>query len=183
MNQAGVKNAYLGLRNLNIEEVQIDMGIPELDAKKIPVLIENQKGLVEANLKLDKEEINAICVSIGNPHAIILVKNVEALDIEKYGPMIENNPIFPNKINVEIAQIIDKGHIKIRVWERGVGETYACGTGACAVAVVCHLKGYTRRNVKVYLPGGELKIDWSEQNNKVYMTGIANKIFSGQIDF
>ena len=109
------------------------------------------------------------------------MKNLENIDIEKYGPEIENNPIFPNRTNVEFVQIIDKNNVKMRVWERGVGETCACGTGACAAAVASGLNGYTDENVTVKLPGGVLKIEWGKDNH-IYMQGPANTIFEGMIE-
>jgi len=179
--KAGIKYTYLRVVNGSVEEIQVDMGEPCFDKDKIPVLTDCSSKIPQVNIKIDGIDVTLTCVSMGNPHAVAIVNNVENIDIQKYGPLIEKNQNFPNKTNVEFIQIIDKGHIKMRVWERGVGETLACGTGACAVAVVSHIKGYTRRNVKVYLPAGELKIDWSETANRVYMTGIATKVFDGEI--
>ena len=135
----------------------------------------------DLDLNVAEEKIRVTVVSMGNPHAVTFVENLENIDIEKYGPEIENNPIFPNRTNVEFVQIIDKNNVKMRVWERGVGETCACGTGACAAAVASGLNGYTDENVTVKLPGGVLKIEWGKDNH-IYMQGPANTIFEGMIE-
>ena len=119
---------------------------------------------------------------MGNPHAITMVDDVQKFDVEKYGKLIEVDRVFPNKTNVEFAQIIDKQNIKMRVWERGAGETLACGTGACATAVACYLKGYTNRTVNIQLLGGELLIEWNEKDNHIYMTGPAVTVFEGELE-
>ena len=118
---------------------------------------------------------------MGNPHAITFVDDVDKINIQELGPEIENNPIFPNKTNVEFVQIIDKNNIKVRVWERGVGETLACGTGACAAVVAGGINGYTDEEVTVSLPGGKLNIEWGKDNH-IYMQGPATKVFEGRIE-
>ena len=117
-----------------------------------------------------------------NPHGIIFTNDIEKLKIEKYGPIIENNSHFPNKTNVEFIEILDKNNIKMRVWERGSGETLACGIGACASVVASVLNGYTERNVTVELIGGKLDIEWKEEDNHVYMTGPAKTVFEGEFE-
>ena len=119
---------------------------------------------------------------MGNPHAVIVVKDVQSVPLSHYGPIIENHKLFPNRINVEFIQILNQNNIKMRVWERGAGETMACGTGAAASGVAAALLGLTRRKVTVHLPGGKLLIDWSEKNNHVYMTGNAVKVFEGEVE-
>lgn len=178
---AGIKYTSLRIEKGEVKEVEVNMGKPILKKEKIPVISEENKEITEIKINIENQEFLATCVSMGNPHAVIVVNDVEKIDIQKYGPIIEADKRFPNRINVEFVQILDKGHIKMRVWERGTGETYACGTGACAAMVACNLKGYTRRNAKVYLRGGELKIRWDEKNDRVYMTGIATKVFTGEI--
>ena len=118
---------------------------------------------------------------MGNPHGVIIVKDVKKIDIEKYGKILENLSIFPNKANIEFVQIIDRNNIKMRVWERGAGETLACGTGACAAAVACNMNNYIDKEANVELLGGSLKIRWDDKNKHVYMTGPATTVFEGQL--
>ena len=147
---AGVKTLNLNIKDKKVETVRVDMGEPILEPEKIPV-ISKENPVKELKLKaLDKEFIFT-CVSMGNPHAITVVNNTDNFDIEKYGKLIEENKVFPNKTNVEFVQIVDKEHIKMRVWERGAGETLACGTGACATLVACNLNGLTNKKSYVNL--------------------------------
>ena len=165
---AGIKEVtFIKDKQNRIEKVKVNMGIPKIEEKKQIFLFD------------EKMEINVI--SMGNPHAIIFVDNVEHIDIEKYGAFIENHEIFPQKTNVEFVQILDKNLIKMRVWERGAGETLACGTGACASVVAGVINNLTRRKVKTLLTGGELEIEWEKETNEIYMTGIATKVFEGKI--
>ncbi|MBR3162509.1 MAG: diaminopimelate epimerase [Clostridia bacterium] len=179
---SGIKQAYLSLENNQVIEVTVCMGNPIVDIQKL-----KEVGFIsdtineKIKLSIDDMEIPVFPVSLGNPHVVIFVGKVDDFNVNKYGKMIENDKIFPQKTNVEFVQLIDRGHIKMRVWERGVGETYACGTGACAAAAVCIMKGYTRRHVTVNLKGGDLKINWSIQDNNMYMSGIATKVFDGKI--
>ena len=138
----------------------------------------------EGNLKSKTFKITA--VSWGNPHCVMFLdstENMDEFDVEKYGKVLEVDKAFPNKTNVEFIQIVDKNHVKMRVWERGAGETLACGTGACATAVACYLNGKTDRNVEVELLGGKLYIEWNEENNHIYMTGPAVTVFEGMLDY
>ena len=168
--------------------VTVDMGEPVLEGRLIPVDIPphppldkgGNGGVKNFPLKIENEEFKITCVSMGNPHAVIVVDEVDACDVKKYGPLIEVNRLFPKRINVEFIQVITKEKIKMRVWERGSGETMACGTGASAVAVAANLLGLAGRQVCVELPGGELVIEWKE-DNRVYMTGPAVEVFSGEI--
>lgn len=147
---AGIKTLKFNLKDKKVETVMVDMGEPILNPEKIPV-ISSENPVKNLKLKaLDKEFIFT-CVSMGNPHAITVVKDTEKFDVETYGRILEVDKAFPNKTNVEFVQIVDKEHIKMRVWERGAGETLACGTGACATAVACHLNGLTDRNVYIEL--------------------------------
>ena len=130
---------------------------------------------------VEGEKMRFTVVSMGNPHAVTFVEDLENLQIEMCGPIVENNPIFPNKTNVEFVQILDKNNIKVRVWERGVGETFACGTGACAAVVASGINGYTDENVNVQLPGGNLQIEWGKDNH-IYMQGPAETIYDGKIN-
>ena len=161
-------------------EVIVDMGEPIFQDNNIPYDLYEpfNKDLI---LDVGEEKMRFTVVSMGNPHAVTFVQNLENVPIEKIGPMIENNPIFPNRTNVEFAQVIDKNNIKVRVWERGVGETFACGTGACAAVVAGGINGYTDENVSVNLRGGELKIEWGKDNH-IYMQGPATTVYEGRIE-
>ena len=159
--------------------VRVDMGRPELEGRKIPV---NLDGIVkDCLLAIDDREFAITCVSMGNPHAVIVVDDLDTFDLKRYGPQIEIHKLFPRKINVEFIQVIDPATIRMRVWERGSGETLACGTGASAVAVAAHMKGIAEKKVTVKLLGGDLSIDLHE-NGHVYMTGPAEEVFQGTIN-
>lgn len=179
---AGIKVLNLNIVNAKVESVCVDMGVPILEPKKIPV---NFEGDVVDNLLLnvDDNEFKFSCVSMGNPHAITVVEDLNDFEVEKYGEVLECNEHFPNKSNIEFIELIDRNNIKMRVWERGAGETLACGTGACASVVSCVLNGYTDRIVKVELLGGKLFIEWSENDNHVYMTGPATTVFDGILEW
>ncbi len=179
---SGIKKAYLKIERNEVIEVTICMGKPVLNLDKLKEI-----GFISNNfqhnsyINVDNKSFEITPVSIGNPHAVVFVEKIDGFDVNKYGELIENNSYFPEKTNVEFVQVIDKGHIKIRVWERGVGETYACGTGACAAVCTCIIKGYTRRLVTVNLKGGDLRINWNMQDKSLYMSGIATKVFEGKI--
>jgi len=174
---------------------KVDMGEPILEPEKIPVNLKQKSnpplppftkggrgGIINHPLKINDRVFKITCVSMGNPHAIIVVKNAQAVPLSHYGSVIENHKLFPNRTNVEFIQILNRKNIKMRVWERGAGETMACGTGASASGVASALLGLTQRKVTVHLPGGKLLIEWSEKNNHVYMTGPAVKVFEGTIE-
>lgn len=161
-------------------EAIVDMGEPIFQDNNIPYNIYEPFNK-ELDLDVNDDKMRFTVVSMGNPHAVTFVENVDSIPIEKIGPIIENNPIFPNKTNVEFVQIIDKNNIKVRVWERGVGETFACGTGACAAVVACGLNGYTDENVTVKLPGGKLKVEWGKDNH-IYMQGPATTVYEGELN-
>jgi diaminopimelate epimerase len=159
--------------------VRVDMGEPVLEGRHIPVSHDGQ--VKDFPLKILDREFKITCVSMGNPHAVIVVDDAVQFDVEKYGPLIEHNGFFPKRTNVEFIQMIDRGRIRMRVWERGTGETMACGTGASAAAVAASLKGLADRRVTVVLNGGELVIEWREDNH-VYMTGPAVEVFEGRVN-
>jgi diaminopimelate epimerase len=158
--------------------VRVDMGEPELEGRRIPVNLDG--SVVDHPVKVDDRSFALTCVSMGNPHAVIFVEGVRDFPVSYYGPKIENHELFPNRINVEFVEVVSGGKIRVRVWERGAGETMACGTGACASAVASNLKGLTGRDVAVVLEGGELRIEWAE-DNRVFMTGPAEEVFEGEI--
>ncbi len=179
---AGVKVLQLNIKNGKVETVKVDMGEPILEAIKIPV-ISDEKEIVK-NLKitaLDKE-FKFTCVSMGNPHAITIVEDVDSFDVEKYGSLLEIDKHFPEKANIEFIQIINRNTIKMRVWERGSGETMACGTGASAAAFACNLNGLVEDEVTVKLLGGDLNIKWNKEDNHIYMTGPATTVFEGELE-
>lgn len=177
---AGIKTLNLNVKDGKVESVRVDMGEPILKPNKIPV-IANEDIVKNLVLEAEGKEFKFTCVSMGNPHAITVVNDVKNFDVEKYGKVLEVDKVFPNKTNVEFIQILDQNNIKMRVWERGSGETLACGTGACASVVACILNGLTSRNVKVQLLGGNLEIEWNKEDNHVYMTGPAVTVFEGKL--
>lgn len=179
---AGIKELTLFSNNGKVEKVKVNMGSPILEPKKIPV---NSSLNPVKNLKLyaKEKEFLFTCVSMGNPHAITFLKQpIKEFDICKYGKILETDKVFPNKSNIEFINIIDKENIEMRVWERGAGETLACGTGACASVVAGVLNNYTSRKVNVHLLGGKLEIEWDEKDNNVYMIGPAVTVYEGTIE-
>lgn len=178
---AGIKTLNLNIKEGKVETVRVDMGEPILEPEKIPV-ISNEKPVKNLKLKAEGEEFKFTCISVGNPHAITIVDNTENFNVEKFGKVLEVDKAFPKKINVEFAQIVDKQNIKMRVWERGSGETLACGTGACATAVACNLNEFTDNKVNVELLGGTLEIEWNKEDNHIYMTGPAVTVFEGTLE-
>lgn len=174
----GMKYLELHVRNGIVETVTVDMGAPILEAERIPVR-SGKSPVVCERLKILDREFDFTCVSMGNPHGVVFVEDAAAFPVEKYGSAAEIHPIFPKKANIEFVERIDSAHIKMRVWERGSGETMACGTGASAAAVACILNGCCGRNVEVALKGGALQIEWREADGHVYMTGPAAFSFDG----
>ena len=177
---AGIKTLVLNTKDGKVETARVDMGEPILEAEKIPV-ISKEQPVKNLELEAENKKFKFTCVSMGNPHAITIVENTKEFDVEKYGKILEVDKAFPKKANIEFAQIIDKENIKMRVWERGAGETLACGTGACATAVACNLNGLTGRKVNIELLGGTLNIEWNENDNHIYMTGPAVTVFDGEL--
>lgn len=176
----GIKHLFLEVEDGKVSLVKVDMGPAILEPEKIPVTAEGSR-VVDEPLCVDGKTFRMTCVSMGNPHAVIYVDDVQGMDLEKTGPSFENHERFPNRINTEFAHVLDRNTVEMRVWERGSGETLACGTGACAVAVASILNGYTEDQVTVRLLGGDLKIEWDRETNKVYMTGPAEVVFDGEI--
>ncbi|GAB4487021.1 MAG: diaminopimelate epimerase [Thermodesulfovibrionales bacterium] len=158
--------------------VSVDMGEPVLDGRKIPVDLDGP--VKDYPLAVGGRTFEITCISMGNPHAVIVIEDLERFEVSFYGPLIERHPLFPNRTNVEFIQPVDRTHLRMRVWERGAGETMACGTGASAAAVAANLKGIADRKVHMLLAGGELIIDWRE-NGRVFMTGPAVEVFEGTI--
>ena len=177
---AGIKTLILNTKDGKVETARVDMGEPILEAEKIPV-ISTEEPVKNLELEAENQKFKFTCVSMGNPHAITIVENTKEFNVERYGKILEVDKAFPKKANIEFVQIIDKENIKMRVWERGAGETLACGTGACATAVACNLNGLTDRKVNIELLGGTLNIEWNETDNHVYMIGPAVTVFDGEL--
>ena len=178
---SGIKTLELNVKNDKVETVKVNMGTPILLPKDVPVVSDKDK-VVDEPIVIDDKEYRITCVSMGNPHAITFIENTDDLEIETIGPKFENNPIFPDRVNTEFIQVLDRNTVKIRVWERGSGETFACGTGACATVVACVLNGLTDDKVTVKLLGGDLFIEYNREENTVYMTGPAKVSFTGKIE-
>ena len=178
---AGIKYLQLTIKDGKCIKVRVDMGEPILEAAEIPV-VADKSPVVKEPITVNGQDLEMTCVSMGNPHAIFFVNDVDSLELDKIGPAYENHERFPNRINTEFIRIIDRNNIQMRVWERGSGETLACGTGACASAVASILNGYTDSSVTVHLLGGDLEIEWNKSDNHVYMTGPATVVFDGEID-
>ncbi len=162
--------------------IRVDMGEPILEGRKIPVAIAIDSRVIDYPLQIDDREFKITCVSMGNPHAVIVVGDVDHFPVSHYGARIEKHSFFPNRTNVEFVEILNRKEIMMRVWERGAGETMACGTGASAVGVALNIKGLTERNVTIHLSGGDLFIEWFEEDNHVYMTGPAVKVFEAEVE-
>lgn len=179
---AGVKKTFLNLDNNNVEDIRVDMGLPDFKPENIPVNI-NAEAVLSYRIKINSNIFYINCVSMGNPHCVILINKGEKLgdvDLNKLGPELENHPIFPKKTNVEFVDIKNDNEVSMRVWERGVGETLACGTGACAAAVcVKKLNKISGGNVRINSPGGKLDIIWKDEKSSVYLKGKVEYVFSG----
>ena len=169
-----------------VTAVKVNMGAPVLSAAQIPVLSDNEQVISE-EIEVNGKVYKMTCVSMGNPHAVVFMDNAPAFDlkefdIESIGPHFERHARFPERTNTEFVRIIDRNNVQMRVWERGTGETLACGTGCCAVAVAGVLNGLTDTKVNVRVPGGEILCEWDRQDDLVYMTGPAATVFDGEID-
>ena len=175
---AGVKQVRYTVKNGKVHTVTVDMGEPILLRDKIP-MIGNPGMVIEEDLHVDGVKFSITAVSMGNPHVVIYVEDVKNFPVEKYGPMIENHELFPKRTNVEFVQIVTGKEVIQRTWERGSGETLACGTGASAVTVAGVLTEKTDRRLKVHLKGGNLAIEWNNKDNHVYLTGPAEEVFEG----
>lgn len=176
----GIKYLDLTVEHGKVSLVKVDMGTPILEPSRIPVAASGTR-VVDEPLEVEGKVYHMTCVSMGNPHAVIFMDDVAGLDLEKIGPSFENHERFPNRVNTEFVKVLDQNTVEMRVWERGSGETLACGTGACAVAVASILNGYTEDQVTVRLLGGDLEIFWNRAEDKVYMTGPAKVVFDGEI--
>ena len=192
------KIKYLTLypENGKVRRVKGNMGPAILEASEIPVLYSENEGraltlqdgsrigcaVIDAPLEIGEEIKRVTCVSMGNPHAVLFVDSTEDLPLSRIGPVYENHRRFPNRINTEFVQVIDEGHVRMRVWERGSGETLACGTGCCATGVACVLNGKTGDRIRVDVLGGQLEIEWDREHNNVWMTGPARTVFEGSVD-
>ena len=177
---AGIKVLNLFVEEGKVSLVRVNMGAPVLTAEEIPV-IADESPVVNAPIEVLGKEYRMTCVSMGNPHAVIFMEDVKNLEIEKIGPCFEKHPCFPNRVNTEFVEVLDKNTVNMRVWERGSGETLACGTGTCATVVACVLNGLTEEKVTVHLLGGDLFIEWDREENTVYMTGPASTVFDGDL--
>lgn len=179
----GIKYLDLTVEDGKTKLVRVNMGKPELTPELIPIVPEKEESsIINAPIVVAGKEYRMTGVSMGNPHAVVYVDDVDGLDIMSAGPGFENHERFPNRINTEFVQVIDEHTVKMRVWERGAGETLACGTGACAAAVASILNGLTEDKVTVKLPGGDLEVWWNRQEDLVYMTGPAVVVYDGEID-
>lgn len=177
---AGIKYLELVVKDGAVSQVKVDMGEPILKSSQIPVKTEKERVIGEP-MEVEGKEWNMTCVSMGNPHAVVLVPDTKAFEIEKYGPAFENNEIFPKRTNTEFVQLLSRNEINMRVWERGSGETLACGTGTCASVMACILNGETDNEVLVHLLGGDLTVKYDERTNHIFMTGPAATVYEGEI--
>lgn len=187
--QSGIKTLELTVVDSKVEKVRVDMGEPELIPEKVPCDLsyiqrdkEETEPIIGEDFVVDGITYPITCVSMGNPHCVTFIEeNVRSFDLEHIGPRFEKHSLFPEQVNTEFVNVIDKEHLLMRVWERGSGETLACGTGTCATAVAAYLNGYTGRNVDVELMGGHLQISYDESTGHVFMTGPATEVYEGNI--
>ena len=177
------KIKYLTLfeENGEIRSVRVNMGEPILEAEEIPVVCDHFP-VVDEPIEVCGKEYRMTCVSMGNPHAVIFVDDTDTFPLEQIGPHFENHVRFPRRTNTEFVQVINRNYVKMRVWERGSGETLACGTGCCATAVACVLNGLTDEKITVEVLGGKLEIEWDREKNLVWMTGPATRVFKGTVE-
>ena len=178
---SGIKNLKAYTQDGIVKSLRVDMGKAELNPKNIPVVCDKEK-MINEKVNISGEDYNVTCVSMGNPHCVVFIDNVDGLDIEDIGPKFENDPIFPERVNTEFVKVLNDHTIKMRVWERGSGETWACGTGACAVAVAACENGFCKKgeDITIKLKGGDLVINYTDDT--VYMTGDAEKVFDGTVE-
>lgn len=187
---SGIKTLQLTIEDGKVSKVRVDMGEPELIPAQVPVkasvlglAYDRRKAIVAEPLEIKGRSYDITCVSMGNPHCITFIEeDVRDFPLEEVGPVFEKHELFPERVNTEFINVIDKDHLRMRVWERGSGETLACGTGACAVAVASYLNGFTGRSVDIELLGGHLEVVYDEKTNHVFMTGPATEVFSGEIN-
>lgn len=178
---SGIKTLKVYKQDNEVKRLRVDMGKAELNSAKIPVATDKER-VVNEPVIIDGQQFNITCVSMGNPHCVVFINDVEGLDIEKIGPKFEHDKLFPERVNTEFVRVINENTIKMRVWERGSGETWACGTGACAVAVAAVENGFCKKgeDITVQLKGGDLVINYTDDT--VYMTGAAERVFEGTVE-
>ena len=180
--KSGIKELELTVEDGKVSLVKVNMGAPILKAKDIPVDVDTEK-CIDSDINVDGKDYKITCVSMGNPHAVTFIdEDVKTFPIEKIGPKFENHPMFPDRVNTEFVQVLNRHEVNMRVWERGSGETLACGTGTCATVVACVLNGLTDDEVTVHLLGGDLFIKYDRENDTVWMTGPAVIAFEGSIE-
>ena len=180
--KSGIKELELTVEDGKVSLVKVNMGAPILTAKDIPVDVDTEK-CIDADINVDGKDCKITCVSMGNPHAVTFIEeDVKKFPVENIGPKFENHPMFPDRVNTEFVQVLNRNEVNMRVWERGSGETFACGTGTCATVVACVLNGLTDDEVTVHLLGGDIFVKYDRQNNTVWMTGPAAIAFEGTID-
>jgi diaminopimelate epimerase len=177
---AGIKHLFLTVEDGKVREVTVDMGQPITEPALVPVKGDEDK-IISKPIQVGEEEYKVTCVSMGNPHAVVFVEDTKKVQIEKVGPLFEHHEWFPKRTNTEFIHVIDRKNIDMRVWERGSGETLACGTGACASVYACILNGYTEDEVKVKLLGGELTVRYDRVKDSIFMTGPAITVFDGEL--
>ena len=176
----GIKTLHLNVENGTVKTVRVCMGAPGFRPDCIPVAVEGS-DFIRQWIEVDGKAWEVTCVSMGSAHCVTFVDDTESLDLEKIGTLFENHKLFPERINTEFVQVIDETHLKMRVWERGSGETLACGTGSCATLVTAVLCGKSQEKATIQLRGGELEIEWDREENMIYMTGPAEIVFEGEI--
>ncbi|BCJ98187.1 diaminopimelate epimerase [Anaerocolumna chitinilytica] len=177
---AGIKHLFLTVEDGKVREVTVDMGQPITEPALVPVKGDEDR-IIGKPIQVGEEEYKVTCVSMGNPHAVVFVEDTKKVQIEKVGPLFEHHEWFPKRTNTEFIHVIDRKNIDMRVWERGSGETLACGTGACASVYACILNGYTEDEVKVKLLGGELTVRYDRVKDSIFMTGPAITVFDGEL--
>lgn len=177
---AGIKKLVLNVSGGRVRSVVVNMGAPILQRERIPML--GRPGMVinEALRMDDGTAFDITSLSMGNPHLVVFVEDIDRFPVEKYGPLLENHPLFPNRTNVEFVKVISRTEVAQRTWERGTGETLSCGTGASAVTAACILNKMTERKILIHLRGGDLKTEWREKDNSIYLTGPAVEVFRGE---
>ena len=177
--KSGIKTLTFTIEDNKVSKVKVDMGAPILKAKDIPATFDKEE-IINEPIDVDGKTYNITAVSMGNPHAVTFVNDTASLKLTEIGPKFENHPMFPDRVNTEFVQILNRNEVNMRVWERGSGETFACGTGTCATVVASVLNGHTDEHVTVHLLGGDLELFYDRANDTVWMTGPATTVFEGE---
>ncbi|MBQ4231675.1 MAG: diaminopimelate epimerase [Lachnospiraceae bacterium] len=177
--KSGIKTLTFTIEDNKVSKVKVDMGAPILKAKDIPATFDKEE-IINEPIDVDGKTYNITAVSMGNPHAVTFVNDTDSLKLTEIGPKFENHPMFPDRVNTEFVQILNRNEVNMRVWERGSGETFACGTGTCATVVASVLNGHTDEHVTVHLLGGDLELFYDRANDTVWMTGPATTVFEGE---